>query len=237
MSRSVFSFLSSARRSVLVVLGATLLALVLVVVASAALAPKKADAATAQVVTKTFNKPAAILIPAGAGLGDCDSNFNWAAEPYPSIRSVQAFPSGSTILDVNLVLRGFSHTHPDDVDVLLTKGIPKGSRARTLMSDVGSNKGVNDITLTLDDEADEPLPEEGPLVSGRFKPTNLAGGLGTITLDLFPPPVGNINANPSLNFEGLSPNGQWKLRVADDESADCGEFAGGWSLIIKARVP
>jgi hypothetical protein len=227
MSRSVFSFLSSARRSVLVVLGATLLALVLVVVASAALAPKKADAATAQVVTKTFNKPAAILIPAGAGL----------AEPYPSIRSVQAFPSGSTILDVNLVLRGFSHTHPDDVDVLLTKGIPKGSRARTVMSDVGSNKGVNDITLTLDDEADEPLPEEGPLVSGRFKPTNLAGGLGTITLDLFPPPVGNINANPSLNFEGLSPNGQWKLRVADDESADCGEFAGGWSLIIKARVP
>jgi hypothetical protein len=54
----------SSNRSVVVLLGAMLLALA-VVVASSALAPKKADAAT-QVVTKTFNKPAQLLIPAGA---------------------------------------------------------------------------------------------------------------------------------------------------------------------------
>jgi subtilisin-like proprotein convertase family protein len=38
-------------------------------------------------------------------------------------------------------------------------------------------------------------------------------------------------------FDGLSPNGNWTLRVVDHVGGDCGEFGDGWSLTIKARVP
>jgi hypothetical protein len=218
---------SSNRRAV-VVLGAVLLALALVVLASA-LAPKKADAA--QAVTKTFNKPAQILIPAGADLADCSNgDTEGPARPYPSVRPVKAFAAGSNILDVNLVLKGFSHTYPDDVDVLLSKGL----RSRTVMSDVGDGDEVTSIFLKLDDEAANFLPDEDELTSGRFKPTNVQDdGEG----DAFPEPVGNVNQRSSLKgFDGLSPNGKWKLRVADDAGSDCGSLEQGWSLTIRARV-
>ena len=198
------------------VLGAMLLGLALVVLASV-VDPKKADAAQQVVVTKTFNKPEQILIPAGANLADCSSGpTQGVAEPYPSRRSIGAFAAGSTISDVNLVLRDFSHTYPDDVGVMLSKG----GRDRLVMDDVGGGTTVNDITLTLDDEAATPMPDNEQLVSGSFQPTN---------------PF-NFNA-PLSGFDGLSPNGTWNLRVADEAQADCGEFGGGWSLIIRARVP
>jgi hypothetical protein len=231
MSRSLFS-LSSARRSVLVVLGALLLALVLVVVASSALAPKKADAAT-QTVTKTFNNPAMIFIPAGALPNDCESGpTEGAADPYPSIIRVGgAFPAGSTITDVNLKLNEFTHTYPDDVHMLLSKG----SQSRTVMSDVGDGEDVAGITLQLDDEAARPLPDEEQLTSGRFKPTNVDDEHDPVE---FPEPVGDVKVNSHLRgFDGLSPNGKWKLRVFDDANGDCGRLESGWGLTIKASVP
>jgi hypothetical protein len=219
MSRALFP-LSSARRSVLVVLGALLLALVLVVVASA-ISPKPAEAAT-KVVTKTFSNAQQITIP-NTGSGAVVS-----AIPYPSEKSAQGFNQG-TILDVNLSLKNFSHTFPDDVDVLLSK---KG-RTRTVMSDVGGGTPVNNITLNLDDESPNGfLPDNGPLVGGKFKPTNKEG------LDTFPAPTPGPSAQSALSgFDGINPNGVWKLRVVDDfPPVDGGAFAGGWSITIKARV-
>jgi hypothetical protein len=231
MSHSLF--LLSSARSVLVVLGAMLLALALVVAASA-LDPKKADAD--RVVTKTFNKPAAILIPAGAIPGseaDCLTGpTEGIAGPYPSNRSISAFPSDSTTVDVNLVLKKFQHTWIDDVDVLLSKGL----RNRTVMSDVGGGTDINGITLTLDDEATTLLPNEEALITGRFKPTNISGAEFSSDEDSFP---GVVSIDPSSElsgFDGLKPNGKWQLRLSDDGPGDCGQLASGWSLIIKARV-
>jgi hypothetical protein len=198
-----------------VVLVALIIALALVVVASA-ISPKPADAAT-KVVTKTFSNAQQITIP--------DSG---AAVPYPSERSVQGFNQG-TVLDVNLSLKNFSHTFPDDVDVLLAK---KGT-TRTVMSDVGGGgPGVNNITLNLDDESPNGfLPDNGPLVGGKFKPTNEEG------LDFFPDPTPSPSAQSALSgFDGINPNGVWKVRVVDDAAGDSGAFAGGWSITIKARV-
>jgi hypothetical protein len=201
-------------RQAVVLLGAMLLALALVVLASA-VASKKADAAT-QIVTKTFNKPEQLHIPAGANVSDCDSGpTQGVTESYPSQRSIQSFPAGSTISDVNLVLRDYTHSFPDDVGVLLSKG----GRNRLVMDNVGGPFGVNDINLTLNDEAATHLPNDEQLVSGSFKPTN------------------PFNATASLSgFDGLSPNGTWNMRVADKSKGDCGEFGDGWSLIIRARV-
>ena len=225
MRRTTVSPLLSTRS--LAMLGAMLLALIVLGLGSSA---NKADAAT-QAVTKSFNKTAPILIPAGAHVVDCGSGpTQGAAASYPSAKTIKAFPAGSTIRDVNLVLRNFSHSFPDDVDVLLSKG----QRNRTVMSDVGAGDDVNNITLTLDDEASTPLPDQQPpLASGTFKPFNSEG------IDEFPGiAAADVSTNSSLSgFDGRNPNGIWALRVVDDTDDDCGQIGGGWTLIIKASVP
>ena len=205
------------RRTVMLVAAA--IALVLVV--SIAWVPKPADASHTRVVTRTFSNNEPIIIPAGA-----PTATSGAAAPYPSALNVGGFDRG-TILDVNLLLRNYSHTHPDDVDVLLGHR----QRMRTVMSDVGLSADVNNITLNLDDEAPNGfLPDDGPLVGGRFRPTN-------VDPDFFPQPTPTPSSQSELSgYDGMNPNGPWMLRVVDDSSVDVGRFAGGWSLTIRARV-
>jgi hypothetical protein len=217
----------------LVVLGALLVALALVVLASFS-ASKPADAAT-QSVTKRLDNPNPILIPAGAHPGSdatCDTGPTaGVASPYPSTKRVLAFPKGSTISDVDLVIRGYSHTYPADVDVLLSKG----AQSATVMSDAigGSAAETHGLKLILDDEAATALPEDesGQIPSGRYKPVNYEGS------DEFPGKAFASAQSQLGRFDGLKPNGDWKVRVVDDSGQDCGEFAGGWRLIIKAKVP
>ena len=212
-------------RSVIVLFGAMLIAIALVALAIG-VATKKADAATT-VVTKTFNKPAQILIPDGQNLNSCANGItSGVAHPYPSTRRVTSFNQGE-ILDVNLTLRNYTHTFPDDVDVLLAhRGIN-----RTVMSDAGGAFDVNDINLTLDQEATTLMPDETQLEGGRVRPNNFDG------LDSFPDLPFSENGFAALTgFDGANPNGTWRLYVQDDSGGDCGEFGGGWTLRIKARV-
>jgi len=53
-----------------------------------------------------------------------------------------------------------------------------------IMSDVGGGIGVNNVNLTLSDSAAAGLPDNGPLVSGTFKPTDF-----DTTSDTFPAPA------------------------------------------------
>ncbi|CAA9482413.1 MAG: hypothetical protein AVDCRST_MAG05-1370 [uncultured Rubrobacteraceae bacterium] len=162
---------------------------------------------------------------AGVGLG------GGATTPYPSEISVAGLREGK-VLDANLMLKGFSHKYPYEADVMASHG----TRSRTVMSDTGNNIGVNNITLGLDDEAASPLPPGAgtALTTGTFKPTNASDGYGS---DAFPAPAPPANAAPELpGFDGAKANGRWQLWVADDEDVDRGEFIGGWSVEIKARV-
>ena len=201
-----------------IVLLAVVIAVALVVLANA-VTPTPADAAT-RVVTKTFSSNQPITIPSAGSSG--------TATPYPSERNVQGFDQG-IVRDVNLTLKNYSHTFPDDVDVLLSK---KG-KTRTVMSDVGGGLAANNFTIKLDDESPNGfLPDNSQLVAGSFRPTNAEGG------DFFPAPTPTPSAKSALSgFDGVNPNGTWKLRVVDDvPSVDGGQFAGGWSITIKARV-
>lgn len=149
------------------------------------------------------------------------------ASPYPSAIQVTGFQT--SVVDVDVTLRGFSHVSPDDVDVLLVG--PAGQTA-VVMSDVGALFDATALTLTLDDEADARLPDEGtPLVSGTFRPTNA----GTDP-DTFPgAPTAGSEARLSV-FDGTDPNGPWRLFVVDRTGAgpdDPGAIAGGWSLRIE----
>jgi hypothetical protein len=202
----------------LVLLAASAAALTLVVVMG--MPPTKADAAP-RTVTKTFSSAQQITIPAGA-----PATTSGAAAPYPSDVNAGGF-RGGRVLDVNVTLKNFSHNWPKDVDVMLShRGVN-----RTVMSDVGTTLPVNNITLTLDDETATSLPGSAQLTGGRFRPTNLDGA------DDFPAPAPVPSAQaPLAGFDGLDPNGVWKLWVVDDGTADVGQFAGGWSIRIKARV-
>ena len=149
-------------------------------------------------------------------------NSSGVASPYPSTLNV-ALPA-STITNLTVTLNGFSHTFPDDVDVLL---VAPGGQNAIIMSDVGGTSAASGLTLTLDDTAAANLPDAGPLVSGTFKPTNINA------LETFPAPAPTPSGGSALSvFNGTSPSGTWSLYIVDDVGGDAGSISGGWCLDI-----
>ena len=189
----------------------------------------------------TFSNTSAIQIP--------DSG---AANPYPSEIPVQGL--SEPITDVNVKLNGFSHGWPDDVAVQVVS--PTGTSV-LLMSDVGGpplfgDTPVNGINLTLDDEAANPLLDNGLLSSGTYKPTKGTTPFCNVLehIDCFgyvddpvptswPSPAPALSVSGSLlsGFDGKDPNGTWKLYVIDDTQGAVGTFAGGWSLELNNTTP
>ena len=153
------------------------------------------------------------------------------ASPYPSEIEVSGLRRGR-ILDVNLVLKNYSHTYPFDLDLLLVS--PTGQNS-IVMSDAGGPRpGVNGATLTLDDEVTNVLPRITAPTSGSYQPWDYDP---SDNFDFFPQPAPTPNPEWLLNpFDTTNPNGTWKRYVYDQSSGDFGQFAGGWALTIKARV-
>lgn len=138
------------------------------------------------------------------------------------------------LLDVNVILNGYTHPQPDDVDVML---VAPDSKNALIMSDSGGNNNVNGITLTLDDEAVDVLPNSGQLIGQSYRPANYGGGAN----DMFLNPVGTPAPIPSGNvvlstFDSVNPNGTWTLFVTDNNNGGNGLLASGWSLVITAQV-
>lgn len=179
-------------------------------------------------VTKTFSSSGQIEIP--------DAGSSGPGAPYPATIVVDAFGKyrKARITDVNLTLRGFSHTYPDQVDVMLALG----NRRATVMSDVGGNTDVDGLQITLDDQAPAGLPGAYALESGTFRPSNRQGtGEADPADDPFAAPAPAPNTNYALStFKNAKPDGQWRLFVHDDGVFDTGELAGGWKLEITAKV-
>jgi subtilisin-like proprotein convertase family protein len=187
---------------------------------------------------------AALLIPLGQGAPRVEAKSKTVSKTFSNsapidittfqTHSSQIQVSGlkkGKLLDVDVVLKGFSHTLPDDVDVLVVA--PDGRNA-IILSDVGAANDATDLTITLDDEANQALPNDDPLSSGRFQPANYDGGDGDMFLNPnAPTPSGNVALS---TFDGVNPNGAWTLYVYDDNAGDNGSIADGWSLQIKAKV-
>jgi len=190
--------------------------------------------AATTVVEKRFSNPQKISIR------DPNPDFEHEreAEPYPSEITISGFNDGR-IRDVNLRLKGFKHTCPYDVSVLLVG--PQGQKA-IMMDRVGSCFDIRDVNLTLDDEAAECLPIRARITSGTYRPTqDSSQGRhcdGSIMHDVFfPPPALTGPYSTALSaFDGTDPNGTWKLYVIDGFPEDIGHFRYGWSLTIRARV-
>lgn len=161
------------------------------------------------------------ILDGGDISGGWTLTMSTTTNPYPSTLAVAGL---GTVADVNITISKFSHTFPDDVDILLTG--PGGQQA-TVMSDAGTSADAVDLNLTFDDEASAPLPDAAGLTSGTFQPTN-----HPISADLYPAPAPVSTGNTSLAvFDGTNPNGTWRLFVVDDDGTDLGTI-DAWSLDI-----
>ncbi|HEY0544319.1 MAG TPA: FG-GAP-like repeat-containing protein [Pyrinomonadaceae bacterium] len=149
------------------------------------------------------------------------------AQPYASQKTITGLPG--TVTKATVTLSNFSHTSPDDVDVMLVA--PNG-RSVVLMSDVGGTTEVGGLNLTFDDIAASNLPDSAPLASGTYKPTDFEPG------DTFPPPAPQgAPTGTTLNaFYGSAPTGVWKLFVVDDTGGNTGSIAGSWTLNLQTSV-
>ena len=152
------------------------------------------------------------------------------ASSYPSQIVVSGEPTPS---DVNVILNGFSHTFGDDVDMLLVG--PQGQSV-ILMSDAIGDVASN-LVLTFDDQAANFLPDEDPAATGSYKPTNYGPSSPDVcpnepSTDAWPSaPAGPYGSALSL-FNGVNPNGTWRLFIVDDCAGDAGSISGGWSLVF-----
>ncbi len=157
------------------------------------------------------------------------------SSPYPSTINVVGL--AGTVNKVGVRLKGFSHSFPDDVDVLL---VGPGGQKFIVMSDAGLGDDVTNITLTFDDAAASLLPDSTVLTTGTFRPSNYGTG------EIFPPPApvapyqspATAGAATSATvFGGINPNGLWSLYIVDDAGIDAGSISGGWDLIITTAEP
>jgi subtilisin-like proprotein convertase family protein len=186
---------------------------------SAVTAKKKRKRRRKKTVTRTFSNTQTIDIEASG------------------TRSSQIAVSGlkkGKLLDVNVILNGYTHPQPDDVDLMLVA--PDSKNALMLSDSGGDANNVSGITLTLDDEALDLLPNSNQLVSQSYRPANYGG-----SSDMFLNPIGTPAPSPSghvtlFTFDGINPNGIWTLFVTDDNAGGSGLLASGWTLVITAQV-
>jgi len=148
-----------------------------------------------------------------------------AGSPYPSEITISGM--SNTVTKVTCQLINFSHVFTRDVEVVLQA--PDTTKYCMLMGDVGNLGPTTTCTLTFDMAATQSLPGTA-LVTGTYLPTNISTGPADSNL---PSPAPVMPYPTDLNvFNGISPNGVWKLFVWDDGAGDAGSIAGGWSLSV-----
>ena len=181
----------------------------------------------------TFTNPGAITIPDG-------SPGNSISTPYPSNLFVSGF--SGTLTKVTLNLNNLTLASADYVDMLLVA--PNGAKF-VPFSHVGGVSAVGPINLVLDDAAGSALPDSTQLTSGTFRPA--AYSTSGVVFPA-PAPASPGFASPAgaatfaSSFNGISPNGTWKLFATsrlsparpEAERADGGFIGGGtigsWGL-------
>ncbi len=173
-----------------------------------------------------------LAIPLGLTTIQTTSFTNATTIPIPDSGKSTLYPSPiivsgltGTVTSVTATLRGYTHSWPDDVDVLLVG--PSGQKVM-LMSDCGGGNARNGVTLMFDSSAASSVHDSAAVPTGTYKPTNI-----DTTSDNFPAPAPASPFSTSLtNFNGANPNGNWSLYVQDDGAMDSGSITQGWVLSI-----
>lgn len=179
-----------------------------------------------QLHATVFNNPASITIVDDA-----------PASTYPSVITTSGL-TGS-ITNVSVTINNLTHSWVHDVSLLLVA--PSGE-SLLLQSGTADNQSATNLTYTISDAGSTQFSSSSLWMNnGTYKPT-------AYFWDLWPAPAPPINQfnNPgpfgtgavTLNgaFASSTPNGQWKLFIADFASGDAGQISGGWSLNITTAI-
>lgn len=151
---------------------------------------------------------------------------NQAGAPYPSTIAVAGL-TGS-IAKVTVRLDSLTHTYPDDIDMVL---VGPGGQAVMLMSDAGGGTNLSNLALTFDPAAFATVLENTVIAGGAVQPADYAPGESLPG----PAPAGPYGTDLAV-FNGLAPNGTWRLFAVDDQASDSGSI-GGWTLTIATTAP
>jgi M6 family metalloprotease-like protein/uncharacterized repeat protein (TIGR01451 family) len=150
---------------------------------------------------------------------------NQTADPYPS--SIPVSGLTGIVGKVTVTLSNLSHTYPKDVSAVV---VGPGGQKVLLMSGAGAPNAVN-ASLVFDQGAAQQVPSEAAqLMSGHWRPANYSGAVTV-------PSVAAPYSESLEVFNSISPNGQWKLYVYDNNDGDVGLIAGGWSLAFTMLKP
>ncbi len=146
--------------------------------------------------------------------------------PYPSV--IDILNIAGTITNLTVKLTNVSHTLPDDMDVLLVG--PQGQKVM-LMSDTGGSNPLNFVHLRFSATATASLPDTAIITGGTYRPSNFAVN------ETLPSPAPNgPYANALTDFDGISPNGTWRLYANDDTTNAANGAIGGWYLEMELVV-
>lgn len=178
------------------------------------------DASQIPTLPQTFNNNINTHIPAGG-------TTTGVGSPYPSALAVSGLPvSGVTVSSVTI--NGFSHTLPDDVDLVLVS--PSGQSV-ILMSDAGGSAAASNVNYTFDDAAASLLADNAANPSGTYRPTNYGAG------DNWPAPgPGSSPTSTTLATFTGNPNGNWNLFAFDDATNNIG-IISTWSITFNVPQP
>jgi hypothetical protein len=127
---------------------------------------------------------------------------------------------------VRQALIGLNHDAPDDIDLLLVA--PDGKKV-VAMSDAGGATTVSDLVILLDDQAAIALPDATALGNGVFTPADYEPG------DAFPTAPAGATTSTLASFNGIDPNGTWRLYAVQDAPGATG-FIDNWALVIDTAI-
>jgi hypothetical protein len=138
--------------------------------------------------------------------------------PYPSNCEIEG--RAGTITDVDFRIQDLTHTWPDDLDMLL---VGPGGENAVVMSDAGGSLDVSGVDFTLDDAADEPLPNAAQIQNRAYRPANYDGFLDPFGPKA-PPPSG---ATELAVFNGTDPTERGGSSSSTTEGSTRGTFWTG----------
>ncbi len=174
-----------------------------------------------RVIITTATRP--VVVPA-------DADGGGPASKYPLVQTVSG--QNGPIREIFVYLQQPSHTYPDDLDVLLVA--PSGQKIMLMSDACGGTDVPNGLTWRFNDR-DPAMPDEGKCGPGgagpNFAPTDHQPGESLPT----PAPPGPYGTSLSA-LVGQSPNGEWRLFVADDRNADSG-YLQGFSVSFSLAPP
>ncbi|MDY7076378.1 MAG: LamG-like jellyroll fold domain-containing protein, partial [Chloroflexota bacterium] len=182
-------------------------------------------------LTITRHNPADIIATRRTGSAANPSSIAIPTSPFTPVKAL-LYPStisvsglAGTVIKATVTLHNVTHKWVNQLDVLLVG--PDGQSV-ILMSDAAGNfyYALHTETVTFDDDASSPVPE-WDILPGDYRPSNYGADA-----DSFPSPAPSGPYGAALSvFDGIRPNGDWRLYVVDDVPATVtGTIAGGWSL-------